>query len=1700
MFKKRRFKPVNKKMVSLGLAVIMLMSVPGKSILSYAMTGQEQNAQKQNVQEQSVESESGYRLYADELTSNSGAVKGDITEVLPEYEIINVKLPDGSLAAPEEVNFPVTESGEYVFEVIYDSVPDDNGATEITEEQAVEGQNISDGSLDPAGNEQLKESTEPKEMTAEENSVETKEVMAETKETSKSETLTLTVTLPDAEDKADSASEETESQNVESRSEKSTMKSAPFAVQASSGGVSTRSWGGYDWANSNKTWSASDFLVYYAYASNKDMNYGNNPSDAKEIKLGVQDDGSRGVKFTFGQKEGINTGDAYWLQQGLAFSNIAFDFSKDFALQGSMRIGDSFGAPSDSPDNEDLKIDGGVTIAFVPQNQTSKVLENSKKAYGAAYRLGAYGTLPNSIVLEFDTSTDVYYETTPNVNKNFVIDAKEIQRTGDYNYSTALGNAWPNLNGKDIAGSAIAKKDSGQGIQNVTHIGVSTTGTDAYVSDRTQTSDRVTVGSSNTGIIPYEINYDADTEVITFTVTETDSDRRTVSYDLTNFFKGAGSGSKSNMKLAFTYGAAYLDLNAFMSNGSYFTGNRTGQIDIWAKQLYVTPNLQTGQTKVRWLDSGTSTAVDSSNNNAYYNGSSYNYNNRALWPVAGDRVFAQFNFIPHTDIMPQPGGTNSGTLKLRVDDLSIKNISDNTDIGKSIGTTNIYYKAASASNWTKYTGSPISVKGTEDIYARVEMKLPELEANSAVAGYYVTGNIYADYQVGNSKVTYKIPLMSENGGQIKVSTNPRFVRWNGLNYNEQVRIIKETDNLSALTNTAPNGNQDSGGNKASIHYGAGYRLGSSDSPAGLNGGATGVTFTYQSAKMSNLTDIIDNNNVAKGAPIPLTEDTRYVLNYALIDSSYSSKEESLTGNSGRGTSSGKRVIWNSDNVEVQNDYEFYAKQNVTMSKEEFEGFSADTNKVPYYNKIAKAAEAKIFKTSEYSFSNKVTQDYTNVTGNGDHTGVTKALENLGTQQDVTLEYLGDGGVKVHRTIQLTLTEGVKPVTLENGKTDGDGANNAYTTVPVKTGENHTFDVKATFKYDDTAEKFKEIKGGKLFVALYEQANAGSGDTDGTGNFSFVKGSTNVRPPASPTSATLVSDPIISDLNAATKTFTVTFTVTDNDNLTTDNGYSSYNHKDYQIIAWTSANKAGSFTGDGTAVESFDDTTDHAMVPQVRSKIYVQKPITMTNGYDTRTEKFYQNTGSFTTSFDYDNRTEFTTGGSVNYAIYRVQGGNGDLGICETGTISLTDGSVSRITGNKVFGTINTVTAELKTSEGRIELTIELNSNEGRTRSTYRVYVWNESNGTIDLLQGANTIHTNYREKDPLKDKYPLSEIKVLKMPKVYTQNTTATTQTEKNKLFYETGDITISSTFTLEGGTVDGGTQKETVGNLLDDKDNKNELKIALYKKNPDSASEKRYQMFALATSAGTGDGSGQTLSLNTSYKADSISDAVITKDDDRTFTVTFTKTGGTSTWDDGAKYCIYVWTEANDISNLPQDFGVGEKDKYISETDIKGITTIPSVETTLAAVLGKQVESIIRYPKQITMMDNVRPGNENIFSGNEKITIQPILDNGNKAEIPNPDVGVDVVIKELDGSPTFDISRGSVNIPLKGFIGTIGSGKEIPGSGKLGTLKFDPNNNSTQDLLQFYFRSATPPTVADGSAFEGTIHFQFSNGSGTTN
>ena len=695
----------------------------------------------------------------------------------------------------------------------------------------------------------------------------------------------------------------------------------------------------------------------------------------------------------------------------------------------------------------------------------------------------------------------------------------------------------------------------------------------------------------------------------------------------------------------------------------------------------------------------------------------------------------------------------------------------------------------------------------------------------------------------------------------------------------------------------------------------------------------------------------------------------------------------------------------------------------------------------------------------------------------------------------TIEKIYTAGV-----VQLDATwDNLQPVTLEGGKTDNDAANNQYTKVLVKTGTNHTFTVTAKFKYDDTAENFEKIKGeDKLFIALYQQDSSSNGNADGTGGFSFLKGSRNVTTPTSETS--LVTKLEISELNDTDKTFTVTFTVTDNANLTTANGYSSYNHKDYQIVAWTSANKSDSFTDTGAAA-SLGDTQDDTNVPQVRSKIYVQKPIAVTTGYDNRTEKFYENTGSFTTSFAYDARPEFTgSDATVNYAIYRVQGGDNALGICEAGTISLANGNVTRVTDNGLY--LNTANVTATPNNGELQLNITLNDKEGRTRSIYRGYVWNESNGDANVLSDGS-ISAAHRRSDSGLSGYPLSSTTILKIPKVYTSSTTEISQRTTNKMFYDGDPLTISATFTLEGGKTSDNTgdRKETISNLLTDPENRGELKIALYKVNPSGKGVEGYQLFALAQSNGSG-------SLSTTYKASTIGDAAITTSGDRGFTVTFTKINGEYQWDDGASYYIYAWTGANVQNNaLPGNFGTGGDNTIVANENIVAANSlIPSVKNSMLGILtNEHFGEIIYYPKQIAMMDNVKPNNKHIFSANQKITMTPLkVEEGGQmvdAEVPNPDSGVDVVIKEIrdnrDAQNSIQVSRtvgsGNETINLTCFLGTIESGTApmISTSGKVGTLYFADTLNE----LPLYFRSSgsNPPDVADGAPFTGQIHFIFS-------
>lgn len=468
-------------------------------------------------------------------------------------------------------------------------------------------------------------------------------------------------------------------------------------------------------------------------------------------------------------------------------------------------------------------------------------------------------------------------------------------------------------------------------------------------------------------------------------------------------------------------------------------------------------------------------------------------------------------------------------------------------------------------------------------------------------------------------------------------------------------------------------------------------------------------------------------------------------------------------------------------------------------------------------------------------------------------------------------------------------------------------------------------------------------------------------------------------------------------------------------------------------------------------------------------------------------KMYQS--PYTISATFNMASAVSAGSTADYAIYIYK--DKQWGIADLGRIDLNTESITRATQNRLWGNIADAdcTADVTTTGNSTDITLTVSNikNLAGNRNEYRIYMWNSKNGDANLWQDSSTIQAGYMKNldafQPVEN-YPYKSLLVRQIPKVFTEDSTQITESKKDKLFYEGQEFTVSGTFSLETGQSNAD-KKDTFDQIHTNNTN-TEIKVALYKVDPPGTTG-NYDIWSINSGPVT-------------KHSGKVSAPTITRISDTKFTVSFTITDSSGSisnkWDDGAKYRVFAWTNSNGGVTSNPDFGQ-ERDAFPVNDNI---TTIPSTTTTMAGVLGQQVESIIQYPKQITMLDNVVPNNKHIFSGNEKITIQPTLNDGRSAEIPDSDIGVDVVIRELNGNQTFNITRGTETIPLKGFIGTVGNGTGIPNTGKLGTLKFDPDNNSTQDLLQFYFRSENPPTVADGSAFEGTIHFQFSNGSGTTN
>ena len=478
-------------------------------------------------------------------------------------------------------------------------------------------------------------------------------------------------------------------------------------------------------------------------------------------------------------------------------------------------------------------------------------------------------------------------------------------------------------------------------------------------------------------------------------------------------------------------------------------------------------------------------------------------------------------------------------------------------------------------------------------------------------------------------------------------------------------------------------------------------------------------------------------------------------------------------------------------------------------------------------------------------------------------------------------------------------------------------------------------------------------------------------------------------------------------------------------------------------------------------------------------------------------KAYQESdGKYSVTASFHMASDVSADSTAYYAVYATQTGTTFWGLTEMGTIDLSKKTAQRQNNNDKlyyprFADANLaieVTGSGGSPNPQTSITLKFSGIKtlGPSQVTYRIYMWNGSNGTNTLDQaaksmtvnGSNSIDSVFPDTN-----YPYNAMIYRSIPEVYTQSTDTTVNTPKNKMFYEEDTFTITGTFTLETLTNNNG---EKINQLLTDADLAGELQVALYKKNPGRGQE--YQWWASAKPDGNG---GLTVEKNGSVGTVTINKVGNSEKD---FTVTISKINVTDQWDSNAEYRIYAWTGDNSRS-LPSGFG--QRDNTMDESAANAInstTGIPSVTTTMMCLTN---DSVITYPRQVIMMDNVVSGDKKIYSGNEKVTLTPV----SEAEIPNPDTGMDVKIQGIDTAPnnSFNITNAGKNIAIQCFAGTIdGSGTSAsPVTGTIGNIKC-PTGGASSSSLPFYFRSLNAPNAVDGEVYSGTIQFVFSHTAST--
>lgn len=503
-----------------------------------------------------------------------------------------------------------------------------------------------------------------------------------------------------------------------------------------------------------------------------------------------------------------------------------------------------------------------------------------------------------------------------------------------------------------------------------------------------------------------------------------------------------------------------------------------------------------------------------------------------------------------------------------------------------------------------------------------------------------------------------------------------------------------------------------------------------------------------------------------------------------------------------------------------------------------------------------------------------------------------------------------------------------------------------------------------------------------------------------------------------------------------------------------------------------------------------------------------KPIRSPDGGTSQTVKFYRD-NSFSVTFVMEG--EVTASNALaQYAVYRSQAEESGtpLRSVAVGTVDLFSKTSTKVVSDSYYPvlkdgnvTINqTYDAEAKQTTITLTLT---NINEQGTDRTYRVYLWNQANGPLTTPNGALS-NAGWRDGPPASltsGSYQYIDTQVYRVPQVYNQSADTTVTVDEKALFYENQGIKVTGTFKLEGDDNDSSpntNNKESIQALLKEAAFSGDLKVALYKKNPNTASweNQNYQLFGMVTTSDQDSDSDGFLDLSITDLKNTIDRNSVriepVEGSNKSFTISFTKTGNvTHNNDDGAQYLIFAWTDTNN-TNPPANWG--------TTTDVDGNTDlnsigIPGVKTTMTGILGSQIKSMISFPQKVTMSDSA---DRYIYSSNEKITLEPIAD----AELPDPDPGVDVTILDLSSSQTFDISRNnnSETIALKAFTGTRDkSGSDISeNGGKVGTMKFSTGSGSTQNTLPLYFKSENMVTgIVNGDPFTGRITFQFSKAAG---